>query len=68
MDYSKYINKDKNEIDKFKLAKNAMSEPVIKYALIGAGIIALVFVAGKIMFVFSHSIKQYKHLRDVIRS
>ena len=68
LDFSKFIDKDKNAIDKYKLVKNAFHEPVIKYVFIGIGVVILIYASGKIMHVFSSTIKEYKNLRSVIKS
>jgi hypothetical protein len=68
MDFSKYINKDKNEVDKFTLVKSAFEEPALKYIVVGVGAILLLYAAGKVMSVVSNTVVEYKHLRTVLRT
>jgi hypothetical protein len=65
IDFTKYIN-NSNEIDKHKIIKTILNEPIIKYTLIGVGAILLLYGSGKIMKVVSGTIIEYKHLKQVL--
>ena len=66
IDFTKYIN-NSNEIDKHKIIKTILKEPIIKYTLIGVGAILLLYGSGKIMKVVSGTILEYKNLKEVLR-
>jgi hypothetical protein len=65
IDLTQYVNKE-NQIDKFKIAKTILHEPIIKYSLYGIGVILLLYGSGKIMKVISGTILEFKHLKSVL--
>ena len=65
IELASYINKS-NEIDKHKVVRTILNEPIMKYSLIGIGAILLLYASGKVMKVVSGTISEYKYLKQVL--
>ena len=65
IELASYIN-NSNEIDKHKVVRTVLNEPIIKYTLIGVGLILLLYASGKIMKVVSGTVTEYQNLKQVL--
>lgn len=54
--------------DNTKFLSDISKNQYVKYTLIGAGVLVLIYASGKIMKIMSGTIVEYKNLKNVMRS